>query len=85
MRGMLTHHHVPWRYLWYSRADRIKWKEEEVRGGGAQPLFLQRGISNLAASANSACREPLVIMEEEASIHRETGAFDRLPPNVIER
>ena len=68
----------------------------ETRRGGraeAQPLSLPRSVClqgfnlrspNLATRANSACRQPLVIMEEEASILHNTGAFDRLPPNVIE-
>lgn len=52
-------------------------------GWDAQPL--SKGISNLDASANSACRGSLVIMEDDASSPRETGAFNRLPPKVIEQ
>lgn len=61
----------------------IDCRRHEGGGWDAQPLY--KGISNLDASANSACRGSLVIMEEDASSPRETGAFDRLPPKVIEQ
>jgi hypothetical protein len=66
-------------------ATGVKWKGGRRSRGAEHSHSTPRGISNLATSANSACREPLVIMEEEASIHPEKGAFNRLPPNVIER